>query len=97
METQSIDRHKPDRFRLVWLGDVIHAHPGREVAAPFAEGLRNRLCVVLRLVGIGAGTKQIGGFNHQQEVVMYLQVKVPGVWWRGEKGDWRRMLGVGDV
>ncbi len=79
MQAQPPDRHEADLVRLLWSRDVIDTQSGGEVAVLLPKGLANGIGVVFRLIRIQAGTEEVDGVDHQQEIVIRLQVEGPGV------------------
>ena len=98
MNADAAQRQKADFARPVGRGDIKHPQPGAPAfVLHVADGLPHLAGVVDFLVGKAGIGKQIPGVNHQQQVVMRLQVHVPGAGRRGHVARRFRVFRVAHV
>lgn len=85
MNADPVERQKADFPRLIGNGDIKNTQPGAPaLLLHIADRLPHRAGVVDLLVGEAGIGKEIPGVDHQQQVVVRLQVDVPGA---GRRGD----------
>ena len=98
VNADAAQRQKADFARPVRRGDIKNAKPG--APAPVlnvADGLSYLTGVVDLLVGEAGIGKQIPGVDHQQQVVMRLEVHVPGARRRGDIARGFRIFWIAHV
>ena len=98
----AFDRHEADAPRGCRFGNVINREPGCPVArrAPLFSRTHDlaELALVIRLlVRELGGREHVFGVDDEQQIVMGLQVDIPGAGRRGEIIDRARTLGIAHV
>src|SRR3954466_10969641 len=98
MQPVSLHWHEADLSWRIRLRDVVDGETRREAPAiGFRRGFLEFLCIGLvvgALVGERGLSKQILAMDHQQQVVVSLEMNVPGIGWRGGVGN---RLGIGGI
>ncbi len=98
VNANAAQRQKADFARRVRRGDIKHAKPGAPAfVLHVADGLAHLPGVVDLLVGKTRIGKQIPGVDDQQEIVMRLEVHVPGARRRGNIARGFRVFRVAHV
>ena len=83
MDAAALDRHETDLARRLRLRDVIDREAGAPVALSLglrrADGLAEGAAVIGALVGEFGCREHVLGVDDQQQIVMRLQMDVPGI------------------
>ncbi|SAY10139.1 Uncharacterised protein [Klebsiella quasipneumoniae] len=88
VNADTAQRQKANFTRLIRRGDIKHAQPGAPAfVLHIADRVTHRAGVVHLLIGKTGVGKQIPGVDHQQQIVMRLEVHVPGARRRGNIVD----------
>jgi hypothetical protein len=102
MNAAALDGHEADAPRRCGFGDVIDRKPRGPVACGAAllcraHHLAELAFVIGLLIGEFRGREHVLGVDDEQQIVMGLQVDIPGAGRRGEVVHRARALGVAHV